>query len=152
MAQGVPFSYTFMDADFNKLYQAEQQTGQVFITFAVFAILIASLGLFGLVTYAAEQRTKEIGIRKVLGAKVGGIVALLGRDFVKLVAIAAVIAFPVAWLGMNYWLQGFAYRVGISWWIFAIAGLAAVLIALVTVSLQTIRAALANPIRSLRSE
>jgi putative ABC transport system permease protein len=104
------------------------------------------------VTYAAEQRTKEIGIRKVLGAKVGGIVALLGRDFVKLVAIAAVIAFPVAWLGMNYWLQGFAYRVGISWWIFAIAGLAAVLIALVTVSLQTIRAALANPIRSLRSE
>jgi putative ABC transport system permease protein len=152
MAQGVPFSYTFMDADFNKLYQAEQQTGQVFITFAAFAILIASLGLFGLVTYAAEQRTKEIGIRKVLGANVGGIVALLSRDFVKLVLIASVIAFPISWWAMNQWLQSFAYRVGISWWIFAIAGLAAVLIALVTVSLQTIRAALANPIRSLRSE
>jgi putative ABC transport system permease protein len=152
MAEGVPFSYTFMDADFNKLYQAEQQTGQVFVTFAVFAILIASLGLFGLVTYAAEQRTKEIGIRKVLGANVGGIVALLSRDFVILVAIAAVIAFPAAWFGMNFWLQGFAYRVGISWWIFAVAGLSAVAIALITVSLQTIRAALANPIRSLRSE
>jgi putative ABC transport system permease protein len=152
MAEGVPFSYTFMDADFNKLYEAEQRTGKVFITFAVFAILIASLGLFGLVTYAAEQRTKEIGIRKVLGANVGGIVALLSRDFVKLVIIAAVIAFPAAWFGMNYWLQSFAYRIGISWWIFAIAGLGAVLIALITVSLQTIRAALANPIRSLRSE
>jgi putative ABC transport system permease protein len=152
MAQGVPFSYTFMDADFNKLYQAEQQTGQVFITFAVFAILIASLGLFGLVSYAAEQRTKEIGIRKVLGANAGGIVALLSRDFVKLVLIASVIAFPIAWWAMNQWLQSFAYRVGISWWIFAVAGLAAVLIALLTVSLQTIRAALANPIRSLRSE
>ena len=152
MAQGVPFSYTFMDADFNKLYEAEQRTGKVFITFAVFAILIASLGLFGLVTYAAEQRTKEIGIRKVLGANVGGIVALLSRDFVKLVLIASVIAFPIAWWAMNQWLQSFAYRIGISWWIFAIAGLGAVLIALVTVSLQTIRAALANPIRSLRSE
>jgi putative ABC transport system permease protein len=152
MAQGVPFSYTFMDADFNNLYKAEAQTGQVFVTFAVFAILIASLGLFGLVTYAAEQRTKEIGIRKVLGANVGGIVALLSRDFVKLVLIASVIAFPVAWWAMNQWLQSFAYRVGVSWWIFAVAGLAAVMIALVTVSLQTIRAALANPIRSLRSE
>jgi putative ABC transport system permease protein len=152
MAQGVPFSYTFMDADFNNLYKAEQQTGQVFTTFAAFAILIASLGLFGLVTYAAEQRTKEIGIRKVLGANVGGIVALLSRDFVKLVFIASVIAFPIAWWAMNQWLQSFAYRVGISWWIFAIAGLTAVLIALLTVSLQTIRAALANPIRSLRSE
>jgi putative ABC transport system permease protein len=152
MAQGVPFSYTFMDSDFNNLYHAEQQTGQVFITFAVFAILIASLGLFGLVTYAAEQRTKEIGIRKVLGANVGGIVALLSKDFVKLVLIASVIAFPIAWWAMNQWLQSFEYRVGVSWWIFVVAGLAAVMIALVTVSLQTIRAALANPIRSLRSE
>ena len=152
MAEGVPFSYTFMDADFNKLYEAEQRTGKVFITFAVFAILIASLGLFGLVTYAAEQRTKEIGIRKVLGANVGGIVALLSKDFVKLVLIASVFAFPIAWFAMNQWLQSFAYRIGISWWIFAIAGLGAVFIALLTVSLQTIRAALANPIRSLRSE
>jgi putative ABC transport system permease protein len=153
MAQGVPFSYTFMDADFNNLYKAEQQTGQVFVTFAVFAILIASLGLFGLVTYAAEQRTKEIGIRKVLGANVGGIVALLSRDFVKLVLIACVLAFPAAgWAVDRLFLQGFAYRIGISWWIFVIAGLAAIAIALITVSLQTIRAALANPIRSLRSE
>ena len=152
MADGVPFNYTFMDNDFNNLYKAEEQTGKVFITFAIFAILIACLGLFGLVTYAAEQRTKEIGIRKVLGAKVGGIVAMLSRDFVRLVFIASLIAFPLAWWGMNQWLQGFAYRIGVSWWIFVAAGLTAVLIALVTVSVQTIRAALANPVSSLRSE
>ena len=152
MAQGVPFDYTFMDSDFNNLYQSEQQTGQVFITFAVFAILIACLGLFGLVTYAAEQRTKEIGIRKVLGARVGGIVLLLSKDFTKLVLIASLIAFPLAWWFMHGWLQGFAYRVGISWWIFVAAGVIAVSIALVTVSFQTIRAAVANPVRSLRSE
>ncbi len=152
MANGVPFTYTFMDDDFNKLYQSEKQTGQLFISFAVFAIFIACLGLFGLVTYAAEQRMKEIGIRKVLGAKVGGIVGLLSRDFIKLVLIASLIAFPLAWWGMSQWLDGFAYRIGISWWIFVLAGAAAMLIALVTVSLQTIRAALANPIKSLKSE
>ncbi|HWB92177.1 MAG TPA: FtsX-like permease family protein, partial [Puia sp.] len=152
MADGVPFNYTFMDNDFNNLYKAEEQTGKVFITFAIFAILIACLGLFGLVTYAAEQRTKEIGIRKVLGANVAGIVAMLSRDFVRLVFIASVIAFPLAWWGMNQWLQGFAYRIGVSWWIFVVAALTAVAIALVTVSFQTIRAALANPVRSLRSE
>jgi putative ABC transport system permease protein len=152
IASGVPFAYTFMDNDFNNLYKTEQQTGQVFITFAVFAIAIACLGLFGLVTFAAEQRTKEIGIRKVLGANIGGIVALLSRDFVKLVLIASVIAFPVAWWAMNQWLQGFAYRVGISWWIFVVAGLSAIIIALLTVVTQTIRAALANPVRSLRSQ
>jgi len=152
MANGLPFSYTFMDNDFNNLYHAEQQTGQVFITFAVFAILIACLGLFGLVTYAAEQRRKEIGIRKVLGANVGGIVAMLNRDFTILVGIAALAAFPVAWWAMNRWLQGFAYRVGIPWWVYAVAGLAAFAIALVTVSVQTVRAAVVNPVRSLRSE
>jgi putative ABC transport system permease protein len=152
MANGVPFTYTFMDDDFNKLYQSEKQTGQLFISFAVFAIFIACLGLFGLVTYAAEQRMKEIGIRKVLGAKVGGIVGLLSRDFIKLVLIASLIAFPIAWWGMHQWLQSFAYRIGISWWIFVIAGGTAILIALLTVSVQTIRAAIANPIRSLRSE
>ena len=152
MANGVPFAYTFMDNDFNQLYKADQQTGQVFITFAVFAILIACLGLFGLVTYAAEQRTKEIGIRKVLGATTGGLMNLLSRDFVKLVLIASLIAFPVAWWWMHQWLQTFAYRIGISWWIFIIAGMAALLIALLTVTTQTIRAALANPVRSLRSE
>jgi putative ABC transport system permease protein len=152
MANGVPFTYTFMDDDFNKLYQSEKQTGQLFISFAVFAIFIACLGLFGLVTYAAEQRMKEIGIRKVLGAKVGGIVGLLSRDFIKLVLIASLIAFPIAWWGMYQWLQSFAYRISISWWIFVLAGGTAILIALLTVSVQTIRAAIANPIKSLRSE
>jgi putative ABC transport system permease protein len=152
MANGLPFSYTFMDNDFNNLYHAEQQTGQVFITFAIFAILIACLGLFGLVTYAAEQRMKEIGVRKVLGAKVSGIVALLSKDFSRLVLISALIAFPLAWWGMNQWLQSFAYRIGVSWWIFVVAGATAMLIALLTVSVQTVRAALANPVKSLRSE
>jgi putative ABC transport system permease protein len=141
-----------MDNDFDKIYHAEQQTGQIFITFAVFAILIACLGLFGLVTYAAEQRTKEIGVRKVLGASVSGIVSLLSKDFALLVGIAAVIAFPVAWWAMYKWLGTFAYRTEISWWIFLVAGAVALAIALLTVSIQTIRAALANPIKSLRSE
>src|SRR5579859_3749852 len=150
--QGLPFSYTFMDNEFDKLYHAEQQTGQIFITFAVFAILIACLGLFGLVTYAAEQRTKEIGIRKVLGARVSGIVGLLSKDFTILVGIAALIAFPAAWWAMYKWLETFAYRTAISWWIFLVAGAVALAIALLTVSIQTIRAALANPVKSLRSE
>ena len=149
---GMPFSYTFMDNDFDMLYHAEARTGSVFITFAVFAILIACLGLFGLVTYAAEQRTKEIGIRKILGATTGGLMTLLSKDFLKLVLIASVIAFPVAWWAMNRWLQSFAYRIDISWWIFIVAGLTAILIALVTVSIQTARAAVANPVKSLRSE
>lgn len=150
--QGLPFNYTFMDNDFDKLYHAEQHTGRIFITFAVFAILIACLGLFGLVTYAAEQRTKEIGVRKVLGASVSGIVGLLSRDFTILVGIAALIAFPVAWWAMSKWLETFAYRTEISWWIFLVAGAVALVIALLTVSIQTVRAALANPIKSLRSE
>ena len=150
--QGLPFSYTFMDNDFDKLYHAEQQTGQIFITFAVFAILIACLGLFGLVTYAAEQRTKEIGIRKVLGAQVTSIVGLLSKDFTILVGIAALIAFPAAWWAMYKWLETFAYRTEISWWIFLVAGAVALAIALLTVSIQTVRAALANPVKSLRSE
>lgn len=150
--QGLPFRYTFMDDDFDKLYHAEQRTGQIFISFAVFAILIACLGLFGLVTYAAEQRTKEIGIRKVLGARVSGIVSLLSREFTMLVGIAALIAFPVAWWAMYKWLETFAYRTEISWWIFLVAGAVALAIALLTVSIQTIRAALANPVKSLRSE
>ncbi|HEY4324986.1 MAG TPA: ABC transporter permease [Mucilaginibacter sp.] len=149
---GLPFSYTFMDTDFDRLYHAEQQTGQIFITFAIFAILIACLGLFGLVTYAAEQRTKEIGIRKILGAPVSSIVSLLSRDFTMLVGIAALVAFPVAWWAMYKWLDTFAYRTEISWWIFLVAGAVALAIALLTVSIQTMRAALANPIKSLRSE
>jgi putative ABC transport system permease protein len=152
IAPGQPFSYTFLDADFNKIYNAEQRTGKLFITFAAFAIFIACLGLFGLVTYAAEQRTKEIGVRKVLGASVSGIVAMLSKDFAKLVLIASLIAFPVAGWAMNKWLQSFAYRTNISWWIFVAAGVAAILIALITVSFQAIKAAVANPVKSLRTE
>jgi len=149
---GQPFNYTFMDDDFNKTYTAEQQTGKLFITFAVFAIFIGCLGLFGLVTYAAEQRTKEIGVRKVLGASIGGLVAMLSKDFAKLVLIASVISFPLAWWGANKWLQGFAYRINVSWWMFVVAGIAAILIALITVSFQAIKAAVANPVKSLRTE
>jgi putative ABC transport system permease protein len=152
MAPGLLFSYTFMDNDFNNLYHAEQQTGKLFITFAVFAIFIACLGLFGLVTYAAEQRTKEIGIRKVLGAGVGRIVTMLSREFVSLVFIASCIGFPVAWWAMDQWLQSFAYRINISWWVFVIAGCTTMTIALVTISFQALRAAMANPVKSLRAE
>ncbi|HTM91390.1 MAG TPA: ABC transporter permease, partial [Flavisolibacter sp.] len=130
MSQDHPFDYEFMDDQFNNLYTTEQRTGNIFIVFAVLAIVIACLGLFGLVTYAAEQRTKEIGIRKVLGASIPGIVTMIAKDFLKLVFIASVIAFPIAWWAMHKWLQDFAYRIGISWWVFVAAGLAAVVIAL----------------------
>ncbi len=150
--QDLLFDYTFMDTDFDRLYHAEQQTGRIFITFNIFAILIACLGLFGLVTYAAEQRTKEIGIRKVLGASVRNIVAMLSNDFLKLVSISAIVAFPVAWYAMNRWLQDFAYRTAISWWIFAAALVLALLITIATVSCQAIKAAMANPIKSLKTE
>ena len=116
------------------------------------AFLIACLGLFGLVTYAAEQRMREIGIRKVLGASVSNIAGMLSTDFLKLVIISAVIAFPLAWWTMNKWLQGFAYRINISWWVFIIAGILALFIALITVSFQSIKAAIANPVKSLRTE
>jgi len=152
MDPGQPFSYTFLDADFNKIYTADQRTGKLFITFAIFAIFIACLGLFGLVTYAAEQRIKEIGVRKVLGASVSEIVTMVSKDFIKLVLVASVIAFPVAWWMMNKWLQSFAYRIDISWWIFAMAGLLTIAIAMITVSFQAIKAAMANPVKSLRTE
>jgi len=152
MVPAQPFNYTFMDADFENVYTTEQRTGKLFITFAVFAILIGCLGLFGLVTYAAEQRIKEIGVRKVLGASVSGIVAMLSKDFAKLILIASLIAFPLAWWAMHKWLQSFAYRITISWWIFIVAGITALLIALLTVSFQAIRAAIANPVKSLRTE
>src|SRR4030095_14343996 len=118
IAPSQPFDYSFMDEDFNRWYTTEQRTGQIFITFAVLAIVIACLGLFGLITYAAEQRVKEIGIRKVLGADVANIVAMISKEFVKLVLIALLIAFPLAWWAMNKWLQDFAYRVNIGWWVF----------------------------------
>ncbi len=146
------FSYSFMDEDFDATYRAEQRIGALFISFSTLAILIACLGLFGLAAYAAEQRNKEIGIRKVLGASVSTIVSMLSMDFIKLVFIAIIIASPLAWYAMNRWLQDFAYRINIQWWVLAIAGCTAIVIAFVTISFQSIRAALANPVRSLRSE
>jgi putative ABC transport system permease protein len=152
MAPGVPFSHRFLDDSFDEMYRSEQRVGKIALVFSVLAIFIACLGLFGLATFIAEQRTKEIGIRKVLGASVQGIVQMLSKDFMKLVAISFVIAAPTAWYFMNKWLQDFAYRINISWWIFVAAGLAALLIALVTVSFQAIRAAITNPVKSLRTE
>lgn len=147
-----PYEYTFLDENFAQLYQAEQKQGLIFTIFAIIAIFIACLGLFGLSAFTITQRIKEIGIRKVLGADISTIVMLLSKDFLKLVAVAAVIAFPVAWYAMNSWLQGFAYRNGIAWWIFLAAGIAAAAIALFTISYQAIKAALANPVKSLRTE
>ena len=152
MAPGQPFSYAFLEDSFDAMYRAEQRIGTIALTFACLAIFIACLGLFGLAAFTAEQRTKEIGVRKVLGASVGSIVALLSKDFLKLVLIAIVIASPIAWYAMNRWLQDFAYKITIEWWVFALAGLLAVGIALLTVSFQSIRAALMNPVKSLRSE
>lgn len=152
MAPGMPFSYQFMDDTFDSMYRAEQRVGKIAMSFAVLAVVIACLGLFGLATYMAEQRTKEIGVRKVLGASVPDIVKMLSKDFTRLVAIGALIAFPLAWFAMRSWLQDFAYRVSIGWWIFLAAAGIALLVALVTVASQAIRAALSNPVNSLRSE
>ncbi len=138
--------------DFESIYRAEQRIGKIFISFSSLAILIACLGLFGLVAYAAEQRTREIGIRKVLGAGMATIVRMLSKDFIKLVLLAILIASPLAWLAMHKWLEGFAYRIDISLWIFIIASLIALLIALLTVSFQTIRSAMAKPVKSLKTE
>ena len=141
-----------MNESFDEMYRAEQRVGKIALIFSVIAIFIACLGLFGLATFMAEQRTKEIGIRKVLGASVQGIVQMLSKDFVKLVAIAFAFAAPLAWWAMHSWLQGFAYRINIEWWMFIAAGLGALFIALFTVSFQAIRAAIINPVRSLRME
>lgn len=152
MANGQEFSYVFMDDQFNNIYKAEQRMGGISLSFSLLAIFIACLGLFGLAAYAAEQRTREIGIRKVLGASVGGIVTLLSKDFLRLVLVAAILAFPLSWWAMHSWLQDFAYRISIGWEVFALAAALALSIALATVSLQAIKAALANPVKSLRSE
>jgi putative ABC transport system permease protein len=148
----LPYQYTFLDERFSKLYEAEQRQETIFIAFACIAIFIACLGLFGLSAFAITQRVKEIGVRKVLGANVSTIVALLSKDFLKLVIIAALLAFPVAWYAMHNWLQDFAYRINIQWWVFILAGVLAAFIALITVSFQAIKAALANPVKSLRTE
>jgi putative ABC transport system permease protein len=147
-----PFEYAFLDEEVQKQYEAEATLSNIINSFTVMAIFISCLGLFGLAAFSAEQRNKEIGIRKVLGASVPGLVRLLSKDFLRLVFIAMLIAIPVSWWAMNKWLEAFAYRVPISWWMFGLAGLLAIVIALLTVSFQAIRAALANPVRSLRSE
>jgi putative ABC transport system permease protein len=147
-----PFEYRFLDEKFDQLYQADLRQQTILGVFAGLAIFIACLGLFGLASFLARQRTKEIGVRKVLGASVVSVVALLSKDFLKLVLVAIVIASPLAYYGMERWLQNFAYRVEVSWWVFALAGLVAIGVALLTISVQSVRAALANPVKSLRSE
>ena len=151
-ANDAPFSYDFLDKTFESHYQSQQRTGTLFTTFAAIAIFISCLGLFGLATYTAQLKTKEIGIRKVLGASVSSVVQLISKDFLKLVIIATVIATPLSYWSMNRWLQDFAYRINISWWMFVVAVTLIMLIALLTVSFQSIKAAIGNPVKSLRTE
>jgi putative ABC transport system permease protein len=151
-APGMPFKYEFLDEAFEDMYRQERRVGTVALAFALLAIIIACLGLFGLATFIAEQRTKEIGIRKVLGASVTNIVKMLSVDFVKLVMLAFVIATPIAWWFMNKWLQDFAFRIDLNWGIFAVTGIVALVIALITLSFQAIKAAIANPVDSLKTE
>ncbi|WP_229311125.1 ABC transporter permease [Larkinella soli] len=149
---GSVFSHTFLDEKLDRLYEAEQRTGQVLNVFAGFAVLISCLGLFGLSAYTAQLRTKEVGIRKTLGASVPGIAVLLSKDFLQLVVVAILIASPLAWWAMSRWLNGFAYRIDLEWWMFVLAGTGAVAVAVLTVSFQSIRTALTNPVKSLRAE
>jgi putative ABC transport system permease protein len=148
----LPFEYQFLDDHFNEVYQVDDQVSKVVGILAVLIIIISCLGLFGLASYSAEKRVKEIGVRKVLGASVQNITLLLSGNFLKLVVVANIIAWPVAWFAMDKWLQDFAYRISIQWWIFAVAGITSLLIAFFTVSFQSIKAAIANPVKSLRSE
>jgi ABC-type antimicrobial peptide transport system permease subunit len=149
---GYPFNYIFVDDEYDKIFKSEILIGKLSRIFALLAIVITCLGLFGLSAFTAERRTKEIGIRKVLGASIPGITGLLSKDFLKLVVISSIISFPLAWWIMYNWLQDYAYRVQISWWIFLVAAGLAVLIALLTISFQAIKAALSNPVKSLRTE
>ena len=148
----IGFDHWFLDNEFNRMYLVETRVSSLAKAFAVLAILITVMGVFGLASYTAEQRTKEVGIRKVLGASVSNIVGLLSKDFVKLILVSFVIAFPIAWWAMSKWLEAFAYRINIEWNIFAIAGVFTLLISLLTVSYQAIKAAVANPVKSLRTE
>ena len=148
----VPFKYNFLDKSFEAQYKSDEQSGMLFNVFAGIAILISCLGLFGLSTYTAQVKRKEIGIRKVLGASVTGIVSFISKDFVKLVALGVLIASPIAWWAMNKWLEGFAYKVNISWWVFLIAAISSLLIAMLTIIFQAMKAALANPVKAIRTE
>ena len=147
-----PLEYSFLNESFNSQYESEVRFGQVFTVFTLLVIIIACLGLFGLSLFSVQQRIKEIGIRKVLGASVSSITALVSKDFVWLVLVAIIIALPLAAYLMHLWLQDFAYRIWISWWMFTLAGLTAMLIALCTISIQAIKAAMANPVKSLRND
>jgi putative ABC transport system permease protein len=148
----MPIEYKFLDDTFNELYKEDRKSASLILVFALIAVFISALGLFGLAAFTAEQRTKEIGIRKVLGATVTNIIGLLSKDFIILVSIAVIIATPFAWWAMNIWLQNFAYRINIVWWMFAVTGVLALVIALLTVSFQAVKAAVANPVKSLRTE
>jgi putative ABC transport system permease protein len=148
----VPFKFDFMDESYNSLYKTEQQSSVLITLFAVIAVVVSALGLLGLSAFAAEQKVKEIGIRKVLGASIQHIVSMLSIDFLKMVIIACIIAFPIAWWAMNKWLEGFAYRINVYWWIFGAAGFIALIIAFATISFESFKAAAANPVKSLRSE
>jgi putative ABC transport system permease protein len=147
-----PVEFHFLDQNFARQYDAEQKQEQLSLIFTVLAVFIACLGLFGLAAFTAQQRIKEIGVRKVLGATVASITIMLGKDFIKLVFLSILIAAPIAWYAMNKWLQDFAYRINIGWTVFVIAGFTALFIALLTVSFHAIRAAIANPVKSLRTE
>ena len=148
----LPFDYHFLDQSFDQLYRSEQRLSEIFGTCSMLAILIACLGLFGLAAYATQERTKEMGIRKVLGASVPQVVNLIASDFVRLVLVANIIAWPLAYYAMQKWLQNFAYRIDVGIWIFVVSGIVALVIALATVSSQAIKAATANPVESLRYE
>lgn len=150
--KGTPFSYSFMDDAFNEQYKAEDRLASIFSIFTYITILLATMGLFGLTAFTIEQRGKEIGIRKILGASLGSITSLLSVDFIKLVVLAIIVASPIAWWAMHNWLQNFSYRITIPWWVFAVAGVTAVFTAVVTVSYHAIKAAIANPVKSLQSE
>jgi putative ABC transport system permease protein len=152
VSPSIPFSYQFLDEAFTQMYLSEQRVGKIALLFAALAILIASLGLFGLATFMAEQRMREIGIRKVLGASIARIVGLMSIEFIRLVCISVVIAFPIAWWAMSKWLNDFAFRINITWWMFALSALLALTIALLTVSIQAFRAAIVNPVKSLKTE
>jgi putative ABC transport system permease protein len=144
--------YSFLDQDFQKNYEKDQRASSIIINFTFIAILIACLGLFGLASFSAERRTREIGIRKVLGASAMSVTKLLSKDFIKLVIISIIIASPIAWYVMNEWLQEFSYRTSIEWWMFVLAAGLAVVAALLTIGFQAIKSAMANPVKSLRSE
>jgi ABC-type antimicrobial peptide transport system permease subunit len=147
-----PFTYQFSDLEYAKLYSSEAVVSKLSNIFAFLAIFISCLGLFGLATFTAEQRTKEIGVRKVLGASSTNIVKLLSANFLNPIILAFLIAFPAAWYAMNNWLQNYAYKISVEWWMFALAGLLIICIAFITVSYQSIKAAIANPVKSLRTE